>query len=117
MTSLAVPISVLSCFLIASALRRRVRRSAERLETSLAGVEAASALVMADWPDWHIADRLEHLRTMRIHRSSVYKQGLHSASSRAADYALLERIGRAEKRLQRAQELQRRSSASADQTV
>jgi hypothetical protein len=87
------------------------RRRSTRLDVILAEVEAASALVIADWPRTHTSARLERLALERRRRSASYKQGWHTATSREADYMLLQRIGDAEKRLRTARDMAFKTSA------
>ncbi|GAB2614713.1 hypothetical protein GCM10009696_20450 [Kocuria himachalensis] len=87
------------------------RRRSIRLDVILAEVEAASALVIADWPHTHTSARLERLALERRLRSASYKQGWHTAASREIDYLLLQRIGVAEKRLRTARDMACKTAA------
>lgn len=86
--------------------RRHIRRRPPlRLDSVLAQVEAASALVIADWPRAHTAAQLELLAQERRQRSALYRQGWHTATGRERDYLVLKRIGHAEERLRSARHL------------
>jgi hypothetical protein len=95
----AAPLVLLS---VVRHLRRRRRFS---LDSVLAEVEAASALTIADWPRAHMLAHLDLLALERVQRSTSYRRGCHTATSRERDYLVLQRIGHAEERLRAAQEL------------
>lgn len=96
--------------LLLLARRHTRRRRPLRLDSALAQVEAASALVIADWPPAHTAALLELLAQERRQRSASYRQGWHTATGRERDYLVLQRIEHAEERLRVARELASRAA-------
>ena len=107
---------LLAVIIISVAVRLAVRghlaRRASRLNDALNAVEAASPLVLADWPDACLDEFATVLFREECLASDEYGHGLHtSVRARQDAYAQLQRIGHALDRVHEACRIDERAVA------